>query len=56
MKSVQHIFRDFVSHEARVFKFTIGNAVASSLSGLIAGMVIASIVWVSAITFVNLGQ
>ncbi len=37
--------RDFVSEEKRWFKFKIGSVLASGLSGFIAGVVFASIVW-----------
>lgn len=43
------ILRDFVSQELRDFRFKIGRHIASSLSGFIAGMVAASIVWFVAI-------
>ena len=39
------IIRDFVSEEQREYNFKIGAVVASSLSGFIAGFVVASILW-----------
>ncbi len=43
------IFREFISQESRKFKFKIGHHIASSLSGFVAGVVAASIVWITAI-------
>ena len=40
--------KDFVSEEERYFEFKIGKMLASSLSGFIAGSVVASIVWMIA--------
>jgi len=37
--------RDFVSWEPREFKFKIGKTLASSLSGFVAGVIFASIIW-----------
>ena len=39
------IIRDFVSEEQRDYNFKIGAVIASSLSGFIAGFVVASIIW-----------
>jgi hypothetical protein len=36
---------DFISREPRLFRYRIGRVIASSLSGLIAGMIIASMLW-----------
>ncbi|MDP3734923.1 MAG: hypothetical protein Q8R39_00655 [bacterium] len=36
---------DFVSRESRVYRFKIGTVIASSLSGFIAGTLVASTVW-----------
>ena len=36
---------DFVSNEKRAFKFKLGELVASSVSGFIAGVIFASIIW-----------
>ncbi len=43
------IFKEFVSQESRKFKFKIGNHIASSLSGFVAGVIFASIIWVTGI-------
>ena len=40
-----NIVRDFVSEEARDFKYRVGKVLASSLAGFLAGVVSASIVW-----------
>lgn len=37
--------KDFASDEERNFQFKIGKVLASSLSGFIAGVIVASIVW-----------
>ncbi len=36
---------DFVSHESKTYRFRMGTVIASSLSGFIAGALIASIAW-----------
>jgi hypothetical protein len=36
---------DFVAHESRVYRFKLGTLIASSLSGFIAGALVASIAW-----------
>ena len=36
---------DFVSIEKRSYRYKLGTVVASSLSGFVAGAVVASIVW-----------
>ena len=40
-----NILRDFVSEEQREFKFKIGSIIASGLAGFMAGLVVASIIW-----------
>ena len=40
------ILKDFVSEEERYFQFKIGKVLASSLSGFVAGVIVASIIWV----------
>ena len=39
------VLRDFVSEENRKFKFKIGSVIASSLAGFVAGLIVASIIW-----------
>ena len=39
-------FRDFISKDPRSFRFKIGRVLASSLSGFIAGVVFASLVFI----------
>jgi hypothetical protein len=45
---------DFISSEPRTFRFRLGRALASSLSGFVAGVLAASIVWVVAIIIFKL--
>ncbi len=41
------VIKDFVSEEEKSYKFRLGTLIASSLSGFIAGMVVASaLIWV----------
>lgn len=44
MKSFKKLKDDFVSIETRTFKWYIGTVIASSLSGFLAGLIIAAIV------------
>jgi hypothetical protein len=44
---------DFVSREPREFHFKIGRSIASSLSGLIAGAIITSVLWLIGIWYVS---
>jgi len=39
------IYRDFISKEERKFRFKIGETLASSLTGFLAGIIFASIFW-----------
>jgi len=39
------MFNDFISKEKRNYKFKIGSTIASSLTGFIFGVIVASIVW-----------
>ena len=43
---MNELLKDFVSEEERYFKFKIGKILASSLSGFIAGGIVASIIWI----------
>jgi hypothetical protein len=47
---------DFTSKEPREYRFKIGHAIASCLSGVIAGTVIASIIWLTGIWCIRLFQ
>jgi hypothetical protein len=47
------ITQDFVSQEKRTFRLSIGRALASSLAGFIAGMIVASILWTVGIWYVG---
>ena len=41
--------REFVSKEPRTFKFKLGGTLASALAGFVAGVVLTSIIWMTAI-------
>ncbi len=43
--------RDFISEENRKYKFKFGHLVASSLSGFICGVIIATIIWMIAFKY-----
>ncbi len=43
---MKKIAEDFVSKEPRQYKFKMGRMLASSLSGFVAGAVLASIIWI----------
>jgi len=45
------IARDFVSQESRDFKFQVGRLIASALAGFVAGVVGASIIWITVIEY-----
>ena len=47
-------FKDFISHERREFSFKLGERMASSLSGFIAGAIVASIMWGLAMYFLQI--
>lgn len=46
MNRSHHLSRDFISDEQREFKFKIGETLASSLSGFIAGVIFTSLFWI----------
>lgn len=46
---MNNLLKDFVSKESRDFSFKIGRDLASSLSGFITGVVVASIIWYTCI-------
>jgi len=39
------VTRDFISEEPRKFRFKMGRYLASSLSGFVVGIIVASIMW-----------
>jgi hypothetical protein len=45
------INKEFISEERRKFKWQLGRAIASSLSGFIAGLVVAAIVFFTLFDF-----
>jgi hypothetical protein len=47
------VTQDFVSQEKRTFRLRIGRILASSLTGFIAGMIVASILWIVGIWYVG---
>ena len=47
---------DFISQEPRAYRVKFGHIIASSLSGVIAGAVIASIIWLTGIWCIRLFQ
>lgn len=49
IKAMYDIIREFVCQETHKFKFKIGRHIASALSGFVAGVIAASIVWLTAI-------
>ena len=53
---MKKIIRDFISEENREYKFRFGHLLASSLSGFIAGVVSATIVWMIALQYVQFLQ
>lgn len=50
------ISKDFISNESRKFPFKIGKALASSLAGFIAGMIVTSVLWIVGIWCVQQSQ
>jgi uncharacterized RDD family membrane protein YckC len=48
-KVEENVAREFISKEPRKFHHRLGKAIASSLSGFTAGVIVASILWVLAI-------
>jgi len=50
---MNNITRDFVSQEQREYKIKIGGILASALSGFIAGIIVASLIWMVAFRFLS---
>ena len=50
---MDNIKRDFISEENREFKFKFGHLLASSLSGFICGVIVASIIWTVAFKYLQ---
>ncbi len=44
---MEKVTEDFVSHDRRKFRWKIGKALASSLSGFIAGLIVSSIIFLT---------
>lgn len=53
LKNMKDIKKDFISEENREFKFKLGHLLASSLSGFICGVVVASIIWMVAFKYLQ---
>lgn len=51
MSNNTNLFSGFTTEDSQNFRFKVGKMLASSLSGLIAGVVAATIFWVVAIEF-----
>lgn len=49
--SVKHLLRDFTSEDNRSFRLKLGYTIASSLTGLIAGVIVSSIIWYQALIY-----
>lgn len=45
--------RDFVSEEKRQYDFKFGQVIASSLFGFICGSVVASMIWIVILEYLN---
>lgn len=43
--------RDFVSEENRIYRVRIGSTVASSLAGVVCGVILSSIIWFVALRY-----
>lgn len=48
---MNNVTRDFVSQEQREYKVKVGGILASALSGFIAGVIVASIIWMVAFRY-----
>ncbi|MCX6721216.1 MAG: hypothetical protein NT026_01280 [Candidatus Staskawiczbacteria bacterium] len=48
---IRNFFREFVSEENRPFRVRLGYTLASSLAGLVAGVIISSIIWYQALNY-----
>jgi len=44
---MEKTFDDFVSHDRKSFKWRLGKALASSLSGFIVGLIVASLFFIT---------
>jgi hypothetical protein len=50
--SVNKFAREFISEENRNYKVHIGSTIASSLAGIVCGIILASIVWLVAFNYI----
>ncbi len=48
---MNHIAKEFVSHEHRTHRAISGSMIASALAGFVAGAAVASIIFLTGITF-----
>jgi len=53
MGKLYNFFKEFVCEEHKKFKVKVGNVLASSLSGFIAGAVFATIFWLMVMLFLK---
>ena len=51
-KSTSKLMRDFISEENRNYKLRIGSTIASSLTGIVCGAILASIIWFIALNYI----
>ncbi len=49
---INKFMRDFISEEKRNYKMHIGSTIASSLAGIICGVILASIIWFVALKYI----
>ena len=56
IKSMGNMTRDFVSDESRKFRFKLGKYLASSLSGFVVGVIVASMAWLIGIWYFKQAQ
>jgi len=49
---ISKLLRDFISEENRVYKLRIGTTIASSLAGVVCGIIVSSIIWFVALKYI----
>lgn len=52
---MKHVHKEFVGHDDREHRFSVGNVIASALSGFVAGAAVATIIFLTGIGFSTLG-
>jgi acid phosphatase family membrane protein YuiD len=48
---ISKLFRDFTASDDRSFKIKLGYTIASSLTGIIVGVIISSVIWYQALDY-----